>query len=386
HSAIIARSLGIPAIFNLGPELETVDEGQLIALNAETGRVYLQPDENRIRQIEQKRSQWLEIRERAHKHRKESARTADGQAVQVLANIGNEHEINQVLDLGAEGVGLFRSEFIFMGRNSLPTEEEQLQAYKTAAQALGGQKPLVIRTLDVGGDKPIPYLGIEAEENPFMGLRGIRYSLSRPEEFKIQLRALLRASAFGKISIMFPMIARPGEVNEALQLLDTARRELRQEGHSYDEALKTGIMIEVPAAAEDLERLLPLVDFISIGTNDLCQYMMAADRTNTAVSELSSYFQPVLLRVIRKVIETARAAETDVSVCGEMARDPLVMPFLLAAGLRKFSMSAAGIPEFKWRLRHQSAENAAYMMEELAVLQTPEDVQRYFKGVLEAAM
>lgn len=386
HSAIIARSLGIPAIFNLGPALREIDEGQQLALNAETGRLYLQPDKSRLRRIEKKREQWLEIRKKAHARRKEPGTTADEQRVQVLANIGNANEINQVLDMGAEGVGLFRSEFIFMGRHSLPTEEEQLQAYKTAAQALGGQKPLVIRTLDVGGDKPIPYLGIEAEENPFMGLRGIRYSLSRPDEFKIQLRALLRASAFGKISIMFPMIARPGEVDEALKLLDTARQELRDEGQEYDEQLKTGIMIEVPAAVEDMERLLPKVDFISIGTNDLCQYMMAADRTNTAVSELSRYFQPVLLRVIHKVIKTARAAGTDVSVCGEMARDPLAMPFLLAAGLRKFSMSAAGIPEFKWRLRRQSISGAEYMMDDLSRLQTPEEVQRYLKGVLEAAI
>lgn len=386
HSAIIARSLGIPTIFNLGPALSNIEEGQQLALNAETGRVYLKPDKQQIKRIENKRKQWMEIREKAHAQRKQAGTTADEERVQVLANIGNAHEINQVLDMGAEGVGLFRSEFIFMGRSSLPTEEEQLQAYRSAAQTLGRQKPLVIRTLDVGGDKPIPYLGIEAEENPFMGLRGIRYSLSRPKEFKTQLRALLRASAFGNISIMFPMIARPVEVDEALQLLETAREELRDEGQPYDEQLKTGIMVEVPAAVEDLERLLPKIDFISIGTNDLCQYMMAADRTNTAVSELSDYFQPVLLRVIGKVIKTARAAGTDVSVCGEMARDPLAMPFLLAAGLRKFSMSAAGIPEFKWRLRRQSVQGAEYMMQDFNKLQTPEEIQRYFKGILEAAM
>lgn len=386
HSAIIARSLGIPTIFGLGEKLYELENGKQIALNAETGRVYLHPEERRIQSIQEKRQKWLRIQEKAHRNRKQPGKTSDGERVEVLANIGNAHEVSQVLDMGAEGIGLFRSEFIFMGRHAPPTEEEQFRIYKTAVKALGVQKPLIIRTLDVGGDKPIPYLGIDAEENPFMGLRGIRYSLSRPEVFKIQLRALLRASAFGNISIMLPMISLKAEVEEAQKLLETAREELTEEGYEYHRKLKTGIMIEVPAAVERLEELLPLVDFISIGSNDLCQYIMAADRTNTAVSELSSYFQPVLLQVIRKIIETARAADTEVSVCGEMARDPLVMPFLLAAGLRKFSMSAAGVPEFKWRLRNQSVQNAIYMMEEVARLQTPHEVQRYFKGVLEAAM
>ncbi len=351
HSAIIARSLGIPAVFNLGKELSSLENGKKVVVDAEKGILYLEPDDDKIREAEQKRAKWLEIKEKAHKGRKQPGKTADDKRVSVLANVGNEHEINQVLDMGAEGVGLFRTEFLFMERESAPDEQEQYEAYREAISALGGRKPLVIRTLDAGGDKPVAYLNFGREENPFLGRRGIRYSLAEPELFRVQLRALLRASAHGRVEVMFPMVANRTELNAALEMLEKCRAELDKEGIKYDKELKTGIMVEVPAAVENLGSLLPLVDFISIGTNDLSQYIMAADRTNATVAALASGYQPALLRVVERIITEAVAAGKDVSMCGEMARDTLMTPLLLAWGLRKFSMSASGIPEFKYRLK-----------------------------------
>lgn len=351
HSAIIARSLGIPTVFNMGKVLSEIAEGTEVVLNAETGELYVKPDEAIKQQIGRERAHWLEVKEKAHAGRKDKGKSADDISVSVLANVGNEHEINQVLDLGAEGVGLFRTEFLFMERFEAPDEEEQFEAYKTAVRALGKKRPLVIRTLDVGGDKPVSYINIPDEENPFLGLRGIRYCLNEPEMFKEQLRAILRASAFGKLEIMFPMIATASELNEAMNLLQECRKELDERGQKYNESLKTGIMIEVPSAVESLDQLLPMVDFVSVGTNDLSQYMMAADRTNPKVAGLTSYYQPAVLSVIERTIRMANESGTEVSMCGEMARDVRVMPALLSFGLRMFSMSAAGIPEFKYRLR-----------------------------------
>lgn len=379
HSAIIARSLGIPTVFNLGPALSEIKEDTEVVLNAETGELFTKPDDTLKQQIAKERAHWLEVKEKAHDGRKEQGITANGERIEVLANVGDEHEINQVLDLGAEGVGLFRSEFLFMERTEAPNEDEQFKAYKSAAQSLGKKKPLVIRTLDVGGDKPVSYISIGEEENPFLGQRGIRYCLSEPEMFKEQLRALLRASAFGNLQIMFPMIATAGELRKALNLLEECRAELDEKGLKYNEKIKTGIMIEVPSAVETLDTLLPLIDFVSIGTNDLSQYMMAADRTNPSVGPLTSYYQPAVLRVIERTIRMANEAGKEVSMCGEMARDVKVMPVLLAFGLRKFSMSAAGIPEFKYRLKKIDTESSG--LGELAAnvlsARSPEEVKEY---------
>ncbi|AXJ02267.1 phosphoenolpyruvate-protein phosphotransferase [Cyclonatronum proteinivorum] len=375
HSAIIARSLGIPTIFNIGKIMHKIPEGEMAAVNAETGELFVNPDQAVLARIATERERWLEVKQKAHLSRKEKGQTGCGTRLRVLANVGNEHEINQVLDLGAEGVGLFRTEFLFMERTKVPDEQEQFEAYKLAAKALGKKRPLTIRTLDVGGDKPVPYLHIEGEENPFLGRRGIRYCLDERDLFKTQLRAILRASAYGHIEIMFPMIANIGELEAAFQLLDEAAAELDAQNQKYDKDLKKGIMVEVPAAVENLKEILPLVDFVSIGTNDLSQYVMAADRTNAAVSGLASYYQPAVLRVIERVIRMANESGTDVSMCGEMARDTLVSPLLVAWGLRKYSMSAAGIPEFKYMARKIHQERFADLSGAIAGCTSPDEVR-----------
>jgi len=384
HSAIIARSLGIPTIFNLGESLRELKNGQQLAVDAEVGKVYTKPDQALIEHMQRLRSKWLEMQQKAHAGRKSKGQTSDGTTVQVLANVGNEHEINQVLDMGAEGVGLFRTEFLFMAGTRAPDEEEQFTAYKTAAQALGKQCPLVIRTLDAGGDKPVPYLHIGKEENPFLGRRGIRYCLEEPELFKKQLRALLRASVFGQLYIMFPMISEPGELKQALKLLQECRHQLQQNGQPYDDSLTTGIMIEVPSAVECLDQLLPLVDFISVGTNDLAQYLMGADRTNASVAPLASYFQPAVLRVVERIIHKANESATKVSLCGEMARNPLVAPLLLAYGLREFSLSAAGIPELKYTIRKLHMARLSELPQQIRSCESPEEVRSILRAVQEA--
>lgn len=375
HSAIIARSLGIPTIFNMGKALKLLPDGDMVAVNAEVGALYIQPDQAVLARIATERERWLEVKQKAHLTRKEKGQTGCGTRLRVLANVGNEHEINQVLDLGAEGVGLFRTEFLFMERTKVPDEQEQFEAYKSAAKALGKKRPLTIRTLDVGGDKPVPYLHLEGEENPFLGRRGIRYCLDERELFKTQLRAILQASAFGRIEIMFPMIANTGELEAALQLLNEAAAELDAENRPRDKDLKAGIMVEVPAAVENLKEILPMVDFVSIGTNDLSQYVMAADRTNAAVSGLASYYQPAVLRVIERIIRMANESGTDVSMCGEMARDTLVTPLLVTWGLRKYSMSAAGIPEFKYMARKIHQERFADLSGAIAGCTSPDEVR-----------
>lgn len=375
HSAIIARSLGIPTVFNMGKALKLLPDGEMVAVNAELGELYVKPDQAVLARIATERERWLEVKQKAHLTRKEKGQTGCGTRLRVLANVGNEHEINQVLDLGAEGVGLFRTEFLFMERTKVPDEQEQFEAYKTAAQALGKTRPLTIRTLDVGGDKPVPYLHIEGEENPFLGRRGIRYCLDERDLFKTQLRAILRASAYGHIEIMFPMIANTGELEAALQLLQEAAAELDTQNQKYDKDLKKGIMVEVPAAVENLKEILPMADFVSIGTNDLSQYVMAADRTNAAVSGLASYYQPAVLRVIERIIRMANESGTDVSMCGEMARDTLVTPLLVAWGLRKYSMSAAGIPEFKYMARKIHQERVADLSSAIEGCTSPDEVR-----------
>lgn len=380
HSAIIARSMGIPTIFNMGKALKKLPDGGMVAVNAEIGELYINPNQAILARIATERERWLEVKQKAHLTRKDKGQTGCGTRLRVLANVGNEHEINQVLDLGAEGVGLFRTEFLFMERTRVPNETEQFEAYKIAAMALGSKRPLTIRTLDVGGDKPIPYLNIEGEENPFLGRRGIRYCLDERGLFKSQLRALLRASAFGRIEIMFPMIACTGEVESALALLEEAKAELDIQSVKYDNQLKTGIMVEVPAAVENLREILPMVDFVSIGTNDLAQYVMAADRTNAAVSGLTTYYQPAVLRVIERIIRLANESGTDVSMCGEMARDTLATPLLASWGLRKFSMSAAGIPEFKYMARKINLNSLSGLSERVAACTDPEQVRETLRS------
>ncbi len=326
HSAILARALGIPAVVGLGHDVWQVGEGQHIAVDGDAGLLWPEPDAAQLATFAARRDAWREAQRRAKATGQAAAVTSDGVAVEIAANIGGPHDIGAALEYGAEGVGLFRTEFLFMGREQAPTEEEQYEAYRQAARQMG-DRPLIIRTLDVGGDKPLPYLDLGEEANPFLGWRAIRFCLQRPDIFMPQLRAILRAGCDGgaplKVKIMFPMVGTPTELREAKGMLGEARRQLRQEGLGFNEEMEVGIMIEVPSAVAVADQLAREVDFFSIGTNDLTQYVMAADRGNARVAALASAFQPAVLRSVRDAAEAAHAAGIRIGMCGELAGNPI---------------------------------------------------------------
>ncbi|MFT7585355.1 MAG: phosphoenolpyruvate-protein phosphotransferase/dihydroxyacetone kinase phosphotransfer subunit, partial [Cellvibrionaceae bacterium] len=369
HSAILARSLGIPAVVGFGlTSVGGIKKGDQLAnfrdyaktdqlgLDGGSGQVWLAPDLDEIKRLIAQRKQWEMEKARQKAGSQAEARTKDGMRIEVVANIRNPADAARALTFGAEGVGLFRIEFLFMESDHAPTEEEQYTAYCTAAENLDA-KPLTIRTLDVGGDKPIDYIDIPPEENPFLGWRGIRYCLDKPEFFKTQLRAICRASADHPISIMFPMISTLDELLRAKAYLEEAQVELKNEGIWFDPNMRVGMMIEVPAAVFIADRLAHHVDFFSIGTNDLTQYTMAADRGNFQVSKLSIPLQPSVLRAIVQVAYAAHMANIPLAMCGEMAGNPLAIPLLLGLGVTEFSMSAPAIPKAKAVIANISMSN-----------------------------
>jgi phosphotransferase system enzyme I (PtsI) len=296
-----------------------------------------------------------------------------------MANIGNLEDSNNALRHGAEGAGLFRTEFSYLEQSTTPDEEALVNEYKVIFRTFG-DLPVVVRTLDIGGDKDVPHLGLPGESNPFLGQRGIRLCLSRPDLFKPQLRAILRAGRGANLCIMFPMIASLDEIGEARKVLDECRAELERESAEFNPRPKIGIMIEVPSAALCADQLAKAVDFFSIGTNDLTQYTMAADRTNAKVSHLVTALQPAVLRLIRQVIDQGHAAGIWVGMCGEMAAEPLAMPILLGLGLDEFSMNPASIPQAKTILRTWDTRRAALLAEKALQCETAEDVRRLVTG------
>ncbi|HZW02327.1 MAG TPA: phosphoenolpyruvate--protein phosphotransferase, partial [Anaerolineaceae bacterium] len=300
--------------------------------------------------------------------------TADGRPVEVVANIGNVESARFALQNGAEGVGLLRSEFLYLERTTLPSEEEQYQAYRAILDEFG-QLPVILRTLDIGGDKELPYLQLEPEMNPFLGVRALRLCLMRPDLFKPQLRAALRAGVAHNLKIMFPMVATPGEIRAARQVLDECRRELAAEGKAFAEDIEIGIMVEIPSAAIMADLLADEVDFFSIGTNDLTQYTMAADRTNGHLDYLASAFHPAVLRLTASVIEAAHRKGKWVGMCGELAGEPLAIPILLGLGLDEFSMNPPAIPGAKEMIRQLSTVETAEVARQALNLDDPEAIQ-----------
>ncbi len=375
HSMILARAMGIPAVAGVGRHLSDVTDGTIVALDGEQGIVWVAPSPEDTAAIEKRRGRWLEARRAAEAARHRPAATRDGLRIRVVANIAGVPEAVEAVDCGAEGVGVLRTEFLFLNRRTAPTEEEQLAAYRTIAESLGG-RPLVVRTLDVGGDKPLPYVEIEPESNPFLGWRGVRLTLGRPDLFLTQLRAILRAAAAHPVELLLPMVSSLEEVREVKALVKNAEAGLEREGLAHGRDIRIGVMIEVPAAAAIADQLAREASFFSIGTNDLIQYTMAADRTNPHVARIADPFQPAVLRVLRQVIEAARSAQTEVALCGELAADPLATPLLLGLGLEELSVSAQLIPRLKRSLSLWGSAEAERIARQALEMDTSEAVRR----------
>jgi phosphotransferase system enzyme I (PtsI) len=374
HTAILARGLGIPAIVGAELEVLAIAEGTQLVLDGVEGTLIVEPDEETVAEYEGQQQTMSDVLEGAREKAGEPAITEEGYRVEVVANIGNVDGAEAALENGAEGVGLLRTEFLYLERDHLPDEEEQYEAYRTILETMG-DRPVILRTLDIGGDKELPYMEMPAEMNPFLGVRALRLALKRPELLKPQLRAALRAGVGHDLKIMFPMVARIDELRRARALLDECRAELEEEGQAVAEDLEIGIMIEIPSAAMMADQLATMADFFSIGTNDLSQYTMAADRTNPDVAPMASGFQPAVLRLVRNVIQAAHAKGKWVGLCGELAGDPLAIPILLGLGLDEFSMNPPAIPLAKQIIRTLSLEEAKALAEEALEQEDPEAVK-----------
>jgi phosphoenolpyruvate-protein phosphotransferase/dihydroxyacetone kinase phosphotransfer subunit len=376
HAGILSSALPIPVVFGLANLLDLTEDGQNVGLDGGAGLLYLSPDEGRTAQMKVRKNELQKRKDAAHALLGRAAETKDGHHIRVAANMAGPSELSEIVESGAEEVGLLRTEFLFMGRDTAPDEMEQTEIYTTIVKGLGG-RPLTIRTIDIGGDKTVPYMDRPEEANPNLGWRGVRYSLDESEMFKTQLRAILRASVHGPVRIMLPLVSTLDEILAAQKLVEIAKSQLRDAGQPFDEEIEFGIMIEVPAAAEMADVLAPEVDFFSIGTNDLTQYMMAADRGNEKVQSLFDPFNPAVLRMVQKSIAAAHEAGIWIGMCGAMAGNPLAAPVLIGLGLDEFSMNAADIPEFKMALQELSHPKCRKIATEVVKLPSSKAVKDY---------
>jgi phosphotransferase system enzyme I (PtsI) len=383
HTAIIAKSFAIPAVLGLSNLSQNVKSGDTVIVDGNQGVVIVDPDKETVKQYKSSQVKWQKHERDLQTLNRMQAETIDKRRISIEANIEVTEEVDAVLAHGADGIGLFRSEFLYMSPNSFPSEEEQLRSYRTVLEAMNG-KSVTIRTLDLGGEKVMPGFDVGTEDNPILGWRAVRFCLAKPEIFKAQLRAMLRASVYGNLKIMFPMISGIEELLKTLDILDQLRKELRIAKIPFKEDIPVGVMIEVPSAALISEILAQKVDFFSIGTNDLIQYTIAVDRNNERIAYLYDPFHPGVLKLIKMVIDNAHAAGIPVGMCGEMAGDPFSAVVLLGLGLDQFSMSAFSIPEIKRIIRSVTMQEAKELVDAIMKMKFSQDIDDYVRDWMEA--
>ncbi|CAI0695213.1 phosphoenolpyruvate-protein phosphotransferase PtsI [Serratia proteamaculans] len=382
HTSIMARSLELPAIVGTSDVTKQVKNDDYLILDAVNNKIYVNPTADVIDRLKAEQNQYLTEKNDLAKLKDLPAITLDGHQVEVCANIGTVRDVAGAERNGSEGVGLYRTEFLFMDRDSLPTEEEQFQAYKAVAEAVGSQA-VIVRTMDIGGDKDLPYMNLPKEENPFLGWRAIRIAMDRREILHAQLRAILRASAFGKLRIMFPMIISVEEVRDLKGEIETLKAQLREEAKAFDETIEVGVMVETPAAAVIAHHLAKEVDFFSIGTNDLTQYTLAVDRGNELISHLYNPMSPSVLGLIKQVIDASHAEGKWTGMCGELAGDERATLLLLGMGLDEFSMSAISIPRIKKIIRNTNFEDVKALAAQALAQPTAQDLMNCVNKFIE---
>lgn len=383
HAVIIAKARAIPTIVGLNKEdrIDRIADGDHVIMDGERGEIVINPAPEDIASYDEKIKKQKELAAHYAALKDLPAVTTDGVKVDLMANIGTHMDVDNALNYGAEGVGLFRSEFVFMGRQDIPTEEDQFKAYKEAIEKCKG-KLCVIRTMDIGGDKPLPYLNIPEEENPFLGYRAVRISLQRRDLFLPQLKAILRAGVYGKAAIMIPMIINVAEFKKVKEFIEEAKLELAHEGKAYSDDVQVGIMVETPAAAIMTPVLAKYVDFFSIGTNDLVQYTLAVDRGNANISYLYNHFNPAVLRLVQRTITSARENGIWAGMCGEMASDPNAAVLLMAMGINELSMSAPSIPRVKEKIRSISSVKAKEILADVMTMEDGDEIRNYLQKIL----
>lgn len=383
HAVIIAKARAIPTIVGLNKEdrIDRIADGDHVIMDGERGEIVINPAPEDIASYDEKIKKQKELAAHYAALKDLPAVTTDGVKVDLMANIGTHMDVDNALNYGAEGVGLFRSEFVFMGRQDIPTEEDQFKAYKEAVEKCKG-KLCVIRTMDIGGDKPLPYLNIPEEENPFLGYRAVRISLQRRDLFLPQLKAILRAGVYGKAAIMIPMIINVAEFKKVKEFIEEAKLELTHEGKTYSNDVQVGIMVETPAAAIMTPVLAKYVDFFSIGTNDLVQYTLAVDRGNANISYLYNHFNPAVLRLVQRTITSARENGIWAGMCGEMASDPNAAVLLMAMGISELSMSAPSIPRVKEKIRSISSVKAKEILADVMAMEDGDEIRSYLQKIL----
>ena len=381
HAVIIAKARAIPTVAGLGEKIKDIPGGAQVILNGDTGEIFVNPTEELIASYQVKIEEQNRMKEHYAQLSKLPTVTKDGVEVELMANISTHLDVEAAMKFGAKGVGLFRSEFLFMGRDTIPDEETQFKAYKEAIEKCQGHL-CVIRTMDIGGDKPLPYLNIPEEENPFLGYRAIRICLNRREVFMPQVKAILRAGVYGKAAMMLPMVINVEEVKQVRAIIEEAKTELTHEEKPFSDTVQLGIMVETPAAAVMTPVLAKYLDFFSIGTNDLVQYTLAVDRVNANVSYLYNHFNPAVLRLIKLTIDSARANNIWVGMCGEMASDPNAAAILMAMGINELSMSAPSIPRVKEKIRSITSAQAKAALDTVMTMEDGNAIKEYLQSAL----